>query len=195
MTLETRTLSRKPELRAANDAGKTVTGYAAVFNSVTQIGDWFQEVIAPGAFSDAINGDVRALIDHNSGRVIGRTTAGTLRLAQDKTGLAVDIDLPDNTDGNDLAVSISRGDITGMSFGFRVTKETWDETGKIPLRTIQALELDEVSVVAFPAYEDTSIALRSLTEHRAKQKQHNFQWAARRHRMRISLDLKSRSKA
>jgi len=161
MPLETRTLSRKLEFRAA-DTGKTIAGYAAVFNSETDIGGYFREVIAPGAFRDSLSGDVRALIDHNSGRVIGRTTAGTLRLNEDATGLACEIDLPETTDGLDLATLISRGDISGMSFGFEVTKQTWDETGDIPVRTIEAVNLFEVSVVAFPAYPDTTIALRSL---------------------------------
>lgn len=166
---ETRALTQAPELRAT-DGAKTAAGYAALFNSRTQIGDWFEEVIAPGAFADAIAGDVRALIDHDTGRVIGRSTAGTLRLSEDDKGLFVEIDLPDTTDGRDLAVQLERGDITGMSFGFRVTKEEWDQTGEIPVRTIKGVELFEVSAVAFPAYADTEIALRSL-EHAKQQRE------------------------
>lgn len=166
MKHETRALTQAPELRAA-DGAKIAAGYAALFNSRTQIGDWFEEIIAPGAFKDALSSDVRALIDHDTGRVIGRSTAGTLRLSEDDRGLFVEIDLPDTSDGRDLAVQLERGDISGMSFGFRVTKEEWDETGKVPVRTIKAVDLFEVSAVAFPAYADTEIALRSL-EH-AKQ--------------------------
>jgi HK97 family phage prohead protease len=165
MTLETRTLTRPLEVRAA-DKSRTIGGYAAVFNSEADIGGSFREVIAPGAFNAAIKQDVRALIDHDSGRVIGRTTAGTLRLTQDDTGLAVEIDLPDTNDGRDLGTLIERGDISGMSFGFIVTKQSWDETVEPPTRTIEAVDLREVSVVAFPAYDDTSIALRSLDEAR-----------------------------
>jgi phage head maturation protease len=80
----------------------------------------------------------------------------------------VEIDVPDTTDGNDLWVLVERGDISGMSFGFRVTKETWDETGAIPVRTIEKLELIEVSAVAWPAYEDTTLAKRSLDAARAE---------------------------
>jgi len=98
--------------------------------------------------------------------VIGRSTAGTLRMAEDKTGLSVEIDLPDTTDGRDIATLIERGDISGMSFGFIVTKQTWDETGDVPKRTIEAVELHEVSIVAFPAYDDTTIAMRSLDDAR-----------------------------
>jgi HK97 family phage prohead protease len=151
----------------ADDGKRTLVGYAAVWNRLADIGGWFQEQIAPGAFTDAIKGDVRALVDHDTGRVIGRTKSGTLRLAEDGTGLRVEIDVPDTSDGNDLWVLVERGDISGMSFGFRVTKETWDETGDVPVRTIQALELMEVSAVAFPAYDDTTIGLRSLEEWRS----------------------------
>ncbi len=161
MSIETRTLTRPLDVRAAA-TGRTIGGYAAVFGATAEIGSSFRETIAPGAFSSALDQDVRALIDHNWGRVIGRTTAGTLRLRQDGVGLAVEIDLPDTTDGRDLATLIDRGDISGMSFGFVVTKQSWDETGDVPTRTIEAVDLREVSVVAFPAYDDTSVALRSL---------------------------------
>jgi uncharacterized protein len=165
MDVEKRTLVRPVELRA-KDGSRMAAGYAALFNSEADIGGYFREVIAPGAFADAIGGDVLALYDHDMGRVIGRSTAGTLRMSEDSTGLAVEIDLPDTTDGRDLTALMERGDIRGMSFGFQVTKETWDETVDPPRRTIQALDLIEVSAVARPAYSDTSIALRSLTEAR-----------------------------
>ncbi len=195
MSLEKRTLTRPLDVRAAGDSGKKVGGYAAVFNSEADIGGYFREVIAPGAFKEAIKQDVRALIDHDSGRVIGRTSAGTLRLSEDAIGLAIEIDLPDTSDGRDLAISIERGDISGMSFGFVVTKQSWDETVDPPTRTIEALDLREVSVVAFPAYDDTSIALRCLEDTRKERRQTNFNAAAKRLRMKADLDLKVRSKA
>lgn len=191
MTLETRTLTRPLEFRAG-DSGKKIGGYAAVFNSETDIGGSFREIIAPGAFKDTLKGDVRALVDHDSGRVIGRTTAKTLRLSEDENGLSVEIDLPDTSDGRDLATLIERGDISGMSFGFMVTKQSWDETGDIPIRTIQAVDLFEVSVVAFPAYDDTSIAMRSLDEARKDQRRKNFNAMAQRRRLKADLDLRER---
>ncbi|MBV9549098.1 MAG: HK97 family phage prohead protease [Alphaproteobacteria bacterium] len=189
--MEKRSLVRPLEVRAAS-GGRTVAGYAAVFNVQADICGCFQEQIAPGAFSDALAGDVRALINHDTGRVIGRTRAGTLRLAQDQVGLAVEIDLPDTADGRDLATLIERGDISGMSFGFEVTKQTWDETGDTPIRTIQAVNLFEVSAVAFPAYDDTSIAMRSLEAARRDAKARNFNAAAKRLRMKAHLDLAAR---
>jgi hypothetical protein len=161
MNVERRSVAAPPELRAT-DTGKTISGYAAVFNEVADIGGSFREIIAPGAFKGTLDGDIRALVDHDSGRVIGRSKAGTLRLTEDAHGLRTEIDLPDTTDGRDLAVSLERGDISGMSFGFRVTHDEWDETGEIPTRTIRSVELFEVSAVAFPAYEGTELALRSL---------------------------------
>jgi len=173
MTMERRALTAAPELRA--DGGtKTAAGYAALFDVETDIGGYFREKIARGAFSDSIaNGDIRALVDHDSGRVIGRSTAGTLRLTEDDKGLAVEIDLPDTSDGRDLAVLLDRQDISGMSFGFRVTHDEWDETGEIPTRTIHAVELFEISAVAFPAYADTEIALRSLEDAKREREKHD----------------------
>lgn len=193
MTLERRAITSPPELRAG-DSGKTAKGYAALFNSRADIGGMFTEIIAPGAFAETLKkSDVRALVDHDSGRVIGRSTAGTLRLKEDSKGLAVEIDLPDTGDGRDLAALLERGDISGMSFGFRVTHDEWDESGDVPVRTIHNVELFEVSAVAFPAYADTSIAMRSLEEARKEQKRKNFSAAAHRLRMKTTLDLRSRS--
>ena len=99
MTLEKRALTAPPELRAA-DGVKVARGYAALFNSRAKIGDWFYEEIAPGAFSETLKtSDVRALINHDPGRVIGRMSAGNLRVAEDERGLSIEVDLPDTTDG------------------------------------------------------------------------------------------------
>lgn len=161
------------EVRADDDGKKTLKGYAAVFNRDTTIGDYFIEKIAPGAFDKALHDDVRALVNHDPGRVIGRTKSGTLRLDVDTRGLKVEIDVPDTMDGRDLWTLVERGDVSGMSFGFRVTKQDWDETGDLPVRTIHEVELFEVSAVAFPAYDDTSLAVRSLEAARTERANHN----------------------
>lgn len=191
MALETRTLVRPLSLRAEGDQQR-VGGYACVYNSHADIGDSFKEVFAVGAFDEAVRGDVVALFGHDRNRVLGRTAAGTLRLTSDATGVAFEIDLPDTSDGRDLAVSVDRGDIRGSSFGFRAVKETWDETGPVPVRIIQVAELREISPTAFPAYPDTSIALRSLAEAQKDRRAENHTQAARRLRMKVSLDLRSR---
>lgn len=188
----------------ADDGKRTLVGYAAVFERVTDIGYYFKEQIAPGAFAEAIEGDIRALVDHNAGRVIGRTKSGTLRLKEDERGLHVEIDVPDTTDGNDLWVLVERGDISGMSFGFRVITETWDESTKPPTRTIQKLELVEVSAVAWPAYEDTELGVRSLEQFRAeqaaaelaaRQSEPSVTAAAIRARVKMKHDLSTRTRS
>lgn len=192
MQIERRSIMAAPQVRADDNAMK-IGGYAAIFNSDADIGGYWIERIAPGAFSQAIGGDVRALVDHDSGRVIGRTKAGTLRLAEDDKGLAVEIDLPDTTDGRDVGVLIERGDISGMSFGFIVTKQSWDETVEPAIRTIEQVELHEVSVVAFPAYDATEVALRSskaVIDDRSRTINHRH--AAMRLRMKANLDLRKR---
>lgn len=188
---EKRSLVAPVELRA--DTPRTVAGYAAVFGETTDIGGYFREVIAPGAFTKTLQGaDVRAYFDHDPGRVLGRKSAGTLRLSEDAKGLAVEIDLPDTTDGRDVQELVRRGDVSGMSFGFMVTKQEWDETGDIPTRTIKEVVLREVSIVSEPAYDGTSVALRSREEAR---KAHNFSGAQRRVRMKITLDLRERARS
>lgn len=154
------------ETRASDDK-RTLTGYAAVFDSPTDIGGYWTETIARGAFSRTLSGDIRALVDHDPGRVIGRTKSGTLRLEEDEKGLRIDVDVPNTTDGNDLWELVTRGDVSGMSFGFKVTKQEWDYNTEPAKRTIKEVELFEVSAVAFPAYDDTSIGKRSLDEARA----------------------------
>lgn len=196
MTLERRALTRPLEMRAAaDDALRKVAGYAVVYNSATDIGDMFREVFAPGAFTDAITGDVVALFGHDRNRVLGRTIAGTLRLSEDANGIAFEVDLPDTSDGRDLGVSVERGDIRGTSFGFQSIKETWDESTEPPTRTIQKAAMFEISPTAFPAYDDTSIAMRSFDEARKEQRRKNFNAAAHRLRMKTDLELKLRSKA
>ncbi|WP_018664613.1 HK97 family phage prohead protease [Heyndrickxia acidiproducens] len=144
-----------------NDQPAMISGYASVFNSKTSIGDFFDEVIAPGAFNKSLanNSDVRALFNHNWDKVLGRTKSGTLRLFEDDRGLKFEIDLPDTSVARDLAESMARGDINQCSFGFFATGENWDYTSDPALRTVTEVELYEISIVSIPAYEDTEAAL------------------------------------
>lgn len=155
------------EMRAkAEGETPTISGYAAMFNEETVIGGWFREVIAPGAFTEAVRGDdVRALFNHDSNIVLGRTKSGTLRLTEDTKGLFYDVTPPNTQAANDVRELIMRGDVSGSSFGFTVEEENWDETpvkrGLLPLRTITKASLFDVSPVTFPAYEATSVSARS----------------------------------
>jgi uncharacterized protein len=140
-----------------------ISGYAAVFNSKTSIGDFFEEVIAPGAFARTIseNGDIRALFNHNWDHVLGRTKNGTLKVEEDNRGLKFEVELPNTSLARDLAESLRRGDINQCSFGFYATNDTWDYAVEPAVRTLNEVELYEISVVSIPAYEDTEVALRS----------------------------------
>lgn len=139
-------------------AGRRLEGYAATFGSEARIGA-FVETIAPGAFKAALGSDVLALLDHDASQVLGRTSSGTLRLTEDSRGLHFCLDLPDTQAGRDVAELAKRGDLGGMSFGFVVPKggDVWSGER----RTLRTVDLKEISVVqAWPAYPDTSIALR-----------------------------------
>ena len=152
------------ELRTIkSDDGIKFAGYAAVFNKLSEDLGGFKEKIKPGAFRGAIkNSDTRALFNHDSNYVLGRKSSGTLELKEDKKGLYTIIDPPDTQWARDLAKSIERGDINQMSFGFLLEEDKWDEKKDGVVRTlIRVSELADISPVTFPAYPDTSVALRS----------------------------------
>lgn len=159
------------ELRVEERADKTpvLVGYAAVFGKRSVDLGGFTEEVAPGAFSKSIRADdVVALVDHDPSLILGRTSANTLTLSEDETGLRMEIDLPDTTVGRDLAVSVKRGDIKGASFGFRTITDDWNMQDGKSHRTLIEAQLRDVSPVTFPAYPDTSIAMRSLSDWKAK---------------------------
>ena len=141
-----------------------IVGYAAVFDSESRDLGNFTEVIKPGAFNRALSEkqDVRAFVDHDASKILGRTKAGTLDLSTDSVGLRVEITPPDTTVGRDTVESVRRGDLDSMSFGFVVRDDNWREVEGRALREIRDLDLHEVSLVSFPAYEETSVAVRRL---------------------------------
>lgn len=151
-----------PETRAD---GRMLVGYAARFNIEARLGD-ITETVAPGAFTETLSkeGDVLALVDHDPARLLARTRSGTLRLSQDRVGLAFELDTPDTQLGRDVLALANRGDLGGMSFGFVAT----DEFRDADRRELRAVELIEISVVAaFPAYDGTSIEPRGSLPNRA----------------------------
>lgn len=160
-----------------------LVGYAAVYGALSEDLGGFREQIRAGAFdaSLAAGVDVRALFDHSTDKVLGRISNGTLRLASDKTGLRVEIDLPEGVSyANDLRQLIARGDVNQMSFGFMVPPggDSWERRADgVNLRTLHQIDLHEVSVVSIPAYPDTSIALRSMAEDFQRRR---FDWIKRR---------------
>jgi len=154
------------ELRIKNENGKQkIVGYAVRFAPATSedLGG-FREQIDPHAFDGclAANPDVRGLWNHDPNHILGRTTAGTLRLSVDSVGLKYEIDPPNTTVANDLMISMERGDVTQSSFGFICSDDTWreDANGNIT-RTVLKAELFDVSPVTFPAYPDATSGVRA----------------------------------
>lgn len=164
----------------------TIEGYFAVFNSNYQITPDMSESIAPGAFDRSISGDVRALVNHDTTLVLGRTVAHTLELRTDERGLWGKVTVnPSDTDAMNLYERVKRGDVSGCSIGFEIREEETaiSDDGSIHW-TIKDVDLHEVSCCTFPAYEATNISARqkSRDEIRMREKE------AWRERMRRRLE-------
>lgn len=150
-------------LEKRENASDVITGYAAVYNSDSVDLGFFTEVIRPGAFARAITEgqDVRALLDHNTGKIIGRTKAGNLTLSEDENGLRVSLYPIDTEDGRTALEWVRSGVVDGFSFGFETVADKWGTKEGRAYRELLDVNLFEVSLVAFPAYPATSAAIRS----------------------------------
>lgn len=164
--IERRAIGEVVEVRATDSGKKKISGYALKWNQRYSMG-WFTEEISRDALKGADLTDVRALLNHDPNFVLGRTTAGTLKLTQDDTGLRYEIDLPDTQAGRDLATSIERGDISQSSWGFTLrmdedsTGDEWTRNDGKDHRTIKAVrQVFDVSPVTFPANPNTDVARR-----------------------------------
>lgn len=159
-------LSSEIEIREVEGGLRTITGYAVKWEmkSVT-MGYWrrFKEQFKRGAFTDSLTQDDQlALWSHDYSQVLGRTKNGTLRLFEDEIGLRFELDLADTTLGDDTYKTIKRGDVDGVSFGFQMVKEEWDESDPDNIvRSVTKAKLVEISPVAFPAYPDSQVSARS----------------------------------
>lgn len=139
-----------------------ISGYFASFTDVYEIAPGMTESIAQGAFSRTLGGDIRALVNHDTTLVLGRTKAHTLELKEDEHGLWGDITInPNDVDAMNLYERVKRGDVDQCSFGFEIVSEETDfrEDGSIHW-TITEVNLFEVSACTFPAYKDTNISAR-----------------------------------
>lgn len=155
---------RSLDLNANNEAAeKIISGYFIVFNSETELYEGCFEEIAPESFDNVDLSDVRALIDHETSKVLGRTKSGTLTLSVDAKGVYGEIKVNENdTEAMNLYSRVQRGDVDQCSFGFNILDEAMEtrDDGSYKF-TIKAIELFEVSVVTFPAYADTAVEARS----------------------------------
>ena len=170
---QVRSLPQNFKTRDAN--GKLyIEGYFAVFDSPYPLWDGAEEVVKPGAFEGVLTQDVRALVNHDTTLVMGRTTAGTLLLKQDETGLWGQIEVNrDDTDAMNLYARVQRGDVSQCSFGFDIERETFVDLGDGRCRwEIEKVNpLYEVSVCTFPAYEATSVSARRQQLETIKQRE------------------------
>ena len=151
------------ETREADDGQLIISGYFSVFNTIYEIGPGMSESVAPGAFRNSMQNDVRALTNHDTTLVLGRTTAGTLKLMEDAVGLYGEITInPKDSDAVNTYERVKRGDVSQCSFGFQITKEDTEirEDGSVHW-TIRDVDLLEVSVCTYPAYEETNVKARS----------------------------------
>lgn len=166
------------EMRSEQSEGgkQVLSGYALKFNKRSENLGGFVEIITPGALKNADMSDVRALIDHNPGQILGRTKAGTLKLAVDEVGLRFEVELPGTQYANDLYQNVQLRNITQCSFGFLLAPKgdsfEYDKEAGVYLRRLNNISrLTDVSVVTYPAYQDTSvdIAKRNLDQYKQQQ--------------------------
>lgn len=181
--------------RRAEGQSPTIVGHASVFNEWTTLykGRSFElrEIIRPGAFRNAIleGQDVRALFDHDSAVVLGRTKSGTARISEDSRGLLTEIDPPNTQAARDVVELISRGDVSGMSFAFRTRDGGWKQTireeGGVDIYETEITDVDlfDVSVVTYPAYEAADVSLRANQIEAAKRQALSAWLSGRREKM------------
>lgn len=167
-----RSISSEFQTREDGD-NPTIEGYFAVFNNNYDIAPGMSESIAPGAFEGQLSRDVRALVNHDTTLVLGRTSAHTLELRTDERGLWGKIAVnPKDSDAMNLYERVKRGDVSQCSFGFDITDEesTINDNGDVHW-TIKGVDLYEVSCCTFPAYEQTNISARSAERDKIKERE------------------------
>ncbi|NUU73754.1 HK97 family phage prohead protease [Paenibacillus xylanilyticus] len=198
LTKETRALPVALEIRADEENGqRTITGAIKYDTDSNEMRDWygdtFVEQIASGAFAESIKTrGVVGLWSHDTSQVLGNTKSGTLRLVEGTSDLRFELDIPDTTVGNDAWALIQRGDVDGVSFGMKVTKDKWssekrDDGTKVYKRSILNAELFEISPVAFPAYPSNEVTARSLEDFKAEEARAGL--SAEKEKILMELDL------
>lgn len=149
------------ETRQEESGDFYIAGYFSVFDSVYELWDGATESVANTAFEGALSDDIRCLVDHDTRLVLGRTKAGTLTLKTDSRGLWGEVRInPADQDAMNLYERVKRGDVDQCSFGFDILEEEFEDRGTSVHWTIKKVKLYEVSVVTFPAYQDTEVYAR-----------------------------------
>lgn len=152
---------REFRLESAEYDGRTIRGYAAVYNVDSEWMGGFYEQISAGAFDNVMENDVRAYFNHDENYLLGRVSSGTLRISTDKKGLFYEVDLPNTTYANDLIELMKRGDVNQSSFAFLIEKDRWEQRDGVTYRIIEKVSrLLDVSPVAQPAYPDATSELK-----------------------------------
>lgn len=199
MMKELRAIPINLETREAEESGTRTLSGSIKFGQDSHVmrdywGDSFVEVIAEGAFTESLKiRNVVGLWSHDTSKVLGNTKSGTLRINNMQSELSFELDIPDTTAGEDAWKSIKRGDVDGLSFGMKVTKDKWSsedrEGTKIYKRTILEAELYEISPVAFPAYPSNEVTARSLQEFKEQELQAAKQVDLEERKRKLSLEL------
>ncbi|WP_191556443.1 HK97 family phage prohead protease [Metabacillus idriensis] len=170
---QTRSVSTDLKTRAVDGEEMVIEGYFAVFNRATELWPGAYEELSPEAFNETLGNDIRGLINHDTTLVLGRNKSGTLELKADSHGLWGKIRInPNDSDAVNIYERVKRGDVDQCSFGFNILKEDTDfrEDGSVKW-TIRKVDLHEVSVCTFPAYEETGVQARKseIEQHQKRQ--------------------------
>jgi uncharacterized protein len=167
--MEFRAIS-KFETRVAEDGKKYIEGYAMQWEQLSSVLGYyykFREKFQSGAFDDYLSAglDTKFLVDHDTGKVLGRSNKGTLTLTSDATGLKYSLEIPATSLGNDAYEDVRSGNKEYISVGFRATEDSWNEADENNvIRTVIKANLPEISLTAWPAYESTTASTRSIED-------------------------------
>lgn len=180
-------MENKLEIRALNSVEQTeeniVEGYALKFNKESRNLGGFVETISPSALEGVDLSDVRCFLDHDSSKLLGRTSSGTLTLNVDEVGLHFRCVLPNTSVGRDAMELVKRGDLNQCSFGFTVDRDDWSQGQEVMHRSIQKIgSLFEISLVSIPAYDDTDVSVASRS-------MENVVNELEKHKLELELEL------
>ena len=170
-------------------AAQKIIGHAAVFDRLSEDLGGFRERVAPGAFTATLkSADILASFNHNPNLILGRNKSGTLRLKEDLTGLAVEIDVPETSIGRDAITAVKRGDVDQMSFGFHTVNDRWTKSDGGWIRTLLDVDLFDVSLATFAACSQTDATVRAFEAAKRGETLPGKEWRIALRRLRLDLE-------